>query len=276
MTGAASGIGRSLALALVREGAEVGLSDVDVDGLAETARACRAAATARGAREDSVSTRTLDVTSLEAQAAWADDLVQRHGKVNLVFNNAGIAYSATVEGGDDADVRRVIDVDFWGVVHGTRVFLPHLEASGDGHVVNISSVFGLFAFPGTSAYNAAKFAVRGFTEALRIELDMQRSCVTATCVHPGGIKTNIARASKTHPSLERLGIDPGKASSDFEKNFRTTPDKAAEIILRGVRHNRRRVLVGPDAHLLDLMQRVLPTSYQGVIATLGRLTAGRR
>src|SRR5262249_39200534 len=143
--------------------------------------------------------RSLDVTNAAEVRSWAGEVAREHGKVNLIFNNAGIGYAATVDGGDEADFSRVIDVDFWGVVHGTRAFLPLVEASGDGHVVNVSSLFGLIAFPGNSAYNAAKFAVRGFTEALQIELAIKKSCVRATCVHPGGIKTNIARASKVHP-----------------------------------------------------------------------------
>jgi len=154
-------------------------------------------------------------------------------------------------------------------VNGSRAFLPHLVASNDGHVVNTSSVFGIVAFPGQSSYNSAKFAVRGFTEALRVECEIKGSPVTATCIHPGGIKTNIARASKVHESMRTLGIDDLEgASKRFEKAFRLSADDAAEIILRGVSKNARRVLVGADAHLIDLVQRILPGSYHGLIARM--------
>lgn len=264
ITGAASGIGRSLATALAREGCEVAISDVDEAGLRETAKLCGAVR---------VTSRRLDVVDGADFRAWADEIVRDHGRVNLLFNNAGVSYSATVGGGEEAEVRRVIDIDFWGVAYGTRAFLPHLAASGDGHIVNISSVFGLFGFPGQSAYNAAKFAVRGFTESLRIELEMSGSPVSATCVHPGGIKTNIMHATKSHSSLADLGIDIERSQKELEKGFRTTSDKAAEIILRGVRKDARRVLVGTDAHVFDIVTRLLPGTYHGILARLGRMRA---
>ncbi|MEZ4307889.1 MAG: SDR family oxidoreductase [Polyangiaceae bacterium] len=267
ITGAASGMGRSLAVLLARRGCEVAISDVNERGLEETA------AMVKGAR---CTKRVVDVVNAEDMRAWADEVVREHGRVNLIFNNAGIAYSATVAGYDDADFQRVIDIDYWGVVNGTRAFLPHLEASGDGHVVNTSSVFGLIAFPGQSCYNSAKFAVRGFTECLRIELEITGSPVTATCVHPGGIKTNIARAARVHPSLAALGVDIESAGHEFEKLFRTSADDAAEIILRGVAKNQRRVLVGADARVIDTIQRLLPTSYQAVVSRLSARMMGRR
>jgi NAD(P)-dependent dehydrogenase (short-subunit alcohol dehydrogenase family) len=261
ITGAGSGMGRSLCVELARRGCEVAAADVDERGLAETASLCTGA---------KVSPRRVDVSRADELRAWASEVVRDHGRVNLLFNNAGISYGATVRDADDADFRRVIDVDFWGVVHGTRAFLPHLEASLDGHVVNISSIFGIIAFPGQAAYNSAKFAVRGFTEALRIELELTGSPVTATCVHPGGVKTNIARASKLHGSIEKLGVKMDDAVSEFESQFRLTADEAAQIILRGVQKNSRRVLVGSDAHLLDRMQRWLPGSYHGLIVRFAR------
>lgn len=263
ITGAASGMGRSLAVMLAQRGCEVAVSDVDERGLAETV----AQASAAGVK---VTSRRLDVSSGDDVRAWAAEVVRDHGRVNLVFNNAGISYGATVADADEADFRRVIDVDFWGVVNGTRAFLPHLEASGDGHVVNVSSVFGIIAFPGQAAYNAAKFAVRGFTESLRIELELLGSTVSATCVHPGGVKTNIARSSRLHPSIVKLGIRMEDATQEFEKMFKLTADEAAEIILRGVARNARRVLVGSDARGLDLLQRWLPGSYHGLIVRFAR------
>lgn len=262
ITGAGSGIGRALAEALSRQGCAVALSDVDEAGLAATA--------ASVSRDVEVTTRRVDVSNAQQVVQWADEVVRGHGRVNLVINNAGISYGATVRGGDDDDFRRVMDVDFWGVVNGTRAFLPHLERSGDGHVVNVSSVFGLIAFPGQSAYNAAKFAVRGFTEALRMELELTRSCVSATCVHPGGVKTNIAKATRVHSSLADLGVEPSRANETFERNFRTTPEQAAALMLRAVERNQRRVLVGADAQGLDLLQRLLPCAYQSVVVALGK------
>jgi len=261
ITGAASGIGRALASALARRGCHLALGDLDEAGLAATAGAHSGV---------KVSLRRLDVSSAEAVRAWAGEVAAEHGRVNLVFNNAGISYGATVRGADEADFRRVIDVDYWGVVNGTRAFLPHLEASGDGHVINTSSLFGLIGFPGQAAYNSAKFAVRGFTESLQIELDLTSSPVRATCVHPGGIKTNIAQTTKIHPSLAELGLEPEEARGELEKGFRLTADQAAEIILRGVRRNARRVLVGTDAKIFDLVQRVVPSSYQWLVIKAAR------
>ncbi len=262
ITGAGSGIGRALAQVLVQEGCAVALADVDEAGLKQTA-----ASLGGGVK---VSTRRVDVSRQEDLQGWAAEVVRDHGAVNLIFNNAGISYGATVRGFDEADFRRVIDVDFWGVVYGTRAFLPFLEQSGDGHVVNVSSLFGLIAFPGQSAYNAAKFAVRGFTEALRMELELTGSCVSATCVHPGGVKTNIARATKVHPSLAELGVNPASTTRSFEKNFRTTPEDAASIIVKAVKKNQRRVLVGSDAKALDLVQRLMPSAYYSVLTSFGK------
>lgn len=263
ITGAGSGMGRSLAIALARRGCEVAISDIDEQSLIETA------GLVKGMSEVRVTRRRLDVADRDAVYAWADEVVRDHGRCNLVFNNAGVSYAATVEGASDREFERIMAIDFWGVVHGTRAFLPHLKASGDGHIVNTSSVFGLLAFPGQCTYNSAKFAVRGFTEALRIELEITGAPVKASCVHPGGIKTNIARASKMDPSLHALGIDDLEAASRrFERGFRTTANEAAEIILRGVEKDARRILVGTDAHVIDLFQRMLPNHYHGVLARL--------
>lgn len=269
ITGAASGMGRSLAVALAQRGCHLALSDVDVDGLAATA------AMLTGVR---VTTQRLDVANAADILAWSAQVLGEHQQINLLFNNAGVSYGATVQGAETSDFQRILDIDFWGVVHGTRAFLPHLEASGDGHVINTSSLFGLIAFPGQSVYNSAKFAVRGFTEALCIELEMSQSPVRATCVHPGGIKTNIARASKVHPSLAALGVDLEHASADFERAFRVTADEAAATILRGVQRNERRVLIGADARWLDRLQRLLPNDYHGLVARVGTrvLAHGRR
>jgi NAD(P)-dependent dehydrogenase (short-subunit alcohol dehydrogenase family) len=272
ITGAASGIGRTLAIALARRGCHLALSDVDEVGLAETvARAGR-----EGGERVRMTSKRVDVADESAVRAWADEVVRDHQKCNLVFNNAGISYAATVGGSQYDDFDRLLRINFWGVVHGTKAFLPHLAASGDGHVVNISSLFGLIAFPGQSAYNASKFAVRGFTEALSIELDITGAKVSATSVHPGGIKTNIARASKVHESLGDLGVkDVDGMGIQFEKLFRVSAEDATEIILRGVEKKARRVLVGRDAQFLDLVQRFLPDTYQGIVARIARRALAR-
>lgn len=271
VTGAASGMGRSLAVLLAKQGCEVALSDVDEVGLAESARLAEAAKP--GIR---VTKKVVDVANQDAMKEWAREVASDHGRVNLIFNNAGIAYSATLEGADQKDFDRLMDIDFWGVVYGTRAFLPYLRASGEGHVVNTSSLFGLIAFPGNGTYNSAKFAVRGFTEALRMEFEITGAPVSATCIHPGGIKTNIARAARVHPSMADLGItDAEKSKRDFEKAFRVTADEAAAIILRGVQKNKRRVLVGTDAKAIDLVQRLLPGSYHGLLAKMYLRTAKR-
>jgi butyryl-CoA dehydrogenase len=159
-------------------------------------------------------------------------------------------------------------VNFWGVVHGTKAFLPHLRAAGEGHVVNVSSVFGLIAVPGQAAYNAAKFAVRGFTECLRMELELEGANVSATCVHPGGIRTNIARSARVVP---REGSPTREEmNARFDALARTTPEAAARAILRGVKRNARRVLIGADARAISALQRMLPTRYQALVVRLAR------
>jgi NAD(P)-dependent dehydrogenase (short-subunit alcohol dehydrogenase family) len=271
ITGAASGMGRSLAVALARRNCEVAISDVDEVGLAETARLVEAARP--GLR---VTKKWLDVADAEAMHAWAREVATEHGRVNLIFNNAGVSYAATVEGAPQAEFDRIIDIDFWGVVHGTRAFLPFLRASGDGHVINTSSVFGLIAFPGQCTYNSAKFAVRGFTEALRLELEITGAPVSASCVHPGGIKTNIARASKMHESMAELGIDNSdEARKRFEKAFRVTADDAAAVILRGVQRNDARILVGVDARIMDAVQRLIPGKYASLLARISKRVIAR-
>ena len=257
VTGAGSGIGRALAVALAREGALLALSDVNVAGLEETAGQVRAL-------DARVTTERVDVADRAAVHAHAERVVADFGRVNLVVNNAGVALGARIADMSYDDLAWLFGINFWGVVHGTKAFLPHLERSGAGHVVNLSSVFGLIAVPGQGAYNAAKFAVRGFTECLREELEVERSCVSATCVHPGGIKTNIARNART--LVERPG-GPTRAvqEADFDRLARTTAEAAAAKILRGVRRNARRVLIGPDAYAIDWFQRLLPTAYQAVL-----------
>ena len=255
ITGAGSGIGRALALELARRGARLALSDVDTAGLDETVRRARDL----GAE---VKADHLDVTQREAVLDYADAVAVHFGQVNQIYNNAGIAYHGEFERSEFKDIERVIDVNFWGVVHGTKEFLPHLIASGDGHVVNISSLFGLLGMPGQSAYNASKFGVRGFTEALRQEMLVARHPVKVTCVHPGGIKTAIARNAAVP-----AGDDQESFAQFFDRKLaRTSPEDAARTIVEGVRRGRARVLIGADAKFLDAWVRVVGPSYQRVVA----------
>jgi NADP-dependent 3-hydroxy acid dehydrogenase YdfG len=215
-----------------------------------------------------VSTAHVDVADRDAVEAWATDVVAEFGRVNLVFNNAGVALSAKVDAMTYDNFRWLIDINFWGVVHGTLAFLPHLKDSGDGHVINISSVFGLLGIPSQSAYNAAKFAVRGFTDALRTELDIEQCGVSATTIHPGGIRTNIARNARFEFAEHEEAVDAEQAAVDFERLTRTTPQKAAQLIIGAVAKNKRRALIGPDAHVFDAAARISPRGSQWALGKL--------
>jgi short-subunit dehydrogenase len=267
ITGAASGIGRQLAIQLAGHGCHLALSDVNESGLAETQALARHANRSVG-----ITARQLDVADREAVFAWADAIVDDHGKVNLIFNNAGVALSSTAEKTKIEDFTWLMNINFWGVVHGTQAFLPHLRETGDGHVINTSSLFGLLAAPGTSAYHSAKFAVRGYTESLRQELDMLKCGVSATCVHPGGIKTAISDNARMDDNITALGMDPRVSKEQFSKNLITSPERASATILKAVRHNQRRVLVGRDAIVLDKVQRLFPAAYAVIIGLMVRHT----
>lgn len=263
ITGAASGIGRALALELADSGCHLALSDVDEVGLAGTVDLANG-------RDVKVSAQRVDVADKDAVFGWAEQVVAEHGKVNLIVNNAGVGLAASIETMSYDDFEWLMNINFWGVVHGTKAFLPYLHAAGEGHVVNISSVFGLISVPSQSAYNAAKFGVRGFTDALRVELKIDRSNVSCTTVHPGGVKTNIARNARLDArALEAAGgRDPAVG---FERIARTTPAKAAQQILAAVRHDRARVLIGSDAKLIDLVSRMPLGMYQRPVIAAGRL-----
>ena len=205
----------------------------------------------------------LNVAEREAVLAYAEVVVAHFGEVHQVYNNAGIAYNGDVEKSEFKDIERVIDVDFWGVVNGTKAFLPHVIASGDGHIINISSLFGLIAVPGQSAYNAAKFAVRGFTEALRQEMLIAKHPVKVTCVHPGGIKTAVARNATVADDQNAKTF-----AEFFDKRLAIhSPEMAAETIVDGVRKGRARVVIGWEAKALDVLARIIGSSYQRIIAT---------
>jgi NADP-dependent 3-hydroxy acid dehydrogenase YdfG len=256
ITGAGSGIGRALALDLAGRGALLALSDVDDAGLERTVELARAAG-ARQVRQDH-----LDVADRAAFAAYAASVADHFGRVNLVVNNAGVALSGDLADLEYPDMDWIIGINFWGVVHGTKEFLPHLIASGDGHVVNISSLFGLISMPGQSMYNAAKYAVRGMSEALREEMLVAGHPVGVTVVHPGGIKTAIARNARVSAKEDKEQT----ARLFDEKLARMTPERAAEIIVKGVQSDKARVLVGLDAHAIHHFAKLTGSRYQDIVA----------
>ena len=265
ITGAASGMGRTLALELARRGCHLALSDVNEKGLAETA----AMAGKLGVK---VTTAKINVAEREAVYAWADQVVRDHGKVNLIFNNAGVALGAFAETVKPEDFQWIMGINFWGVVWGTQAFLPHLKRAGEGHIINTSSLFGLLSVPTQGTYNASKFAVRGYTEALRQELDMANCGVSATCVHPGGIRTNIARTAKMDESMDRAtGGKTEEARAKFDKLLNaTSAESAARQILGAVAGNKRRVLVGLDAKFLDKVVRLFGSWYQPMVTVFAK------
>jgi NADP-dependent 3-hydroxy acid dehydrogenase YdfG len=255
VSGAASGIGRAVAHRLSAHGCPVAIVDQDDVGLKDTA----------GSLPGPVLSRVLDVRDREAQFAFAREVAEwAPGPLGMILNNAGVATSQPLAGGVIEDDEWVLDINLGGVIHGTRAFLPILLRQGSGVVVNVSSIFGLIGVPQQSAYCTSKFAVRGFTESLRAEL--RDTGVRAVTVHPGGIKTNIARNARFHADPRALERTHEEAAQDFEALARTTPERAAEIIHAGVKAGKSRILVGADAHVIDAMVRLAPVRYADVVA----------
>ena len=255
ITGAGSGIGRALALQLNQQGCHLWLSDVDDAGLAETVSLLENTT-------PQCDSRHLDVADRAAVHRLADDLGNAVGHVDLVINNAGVGLGSRVDETRFEDFEWLMNINFWGVVHGTMAFLPLLKKAEAGHLVNISSIFGMVGIPTVSAYNASKFAVRGFTEALRQE--MADTNVHVCCVHPGGIKTNIARNSR---SSDPDSVVEERAQT-FDRMARTTPESAAEQILRATEKRKKRLLIGLDAKYLSLISRLFPVNYPRLIPNL--------
>lgn len=264
ISGAASGIGRALAHRLSARSCPVAISDVDADGLKETE------ATLRGP----VLTRVLDVRDADAQRDFAAEVREWAPQpIGAVFNNAGVAVSSSVLDAVVEDDNWLWDINFHGVVNGTRAFLPILVAQDEGAIVNTSSVFGLVGMPNQSAYCSAKFAVRGFTDSLRQEL--RGTGVTAVNVHPGGINTNIVRNARFRKDPEGRGRSHEQMADEFAAITMTQPDKAAEIIHRGVEAGKARILVGPDAYVFDALARIAPTRYYDVMSLAMSRLRGR-
>ncbi|HEV3381101.1 MAG TPA: SDR family oxidoreductase [Trebonia sp.] len=274
ITGAASGIGRALAQRLSGLGSPVAIADVDSDGLEKTAASLSGPALSGPGLSGSVLARVLDVRDAAGQLRFAQEVRSwLTAPLAAVFNNAGVAVGSSVLAAVPEDDQWLWDINFHGVVNGTRAFLPVLAAQDSGVVVNTSSVFGLMGIPYQSAYCASKFAVRGFTDSLRQEL--RGTGVRAVTVHPGGIKTNIARSARIRQDPFGLGRSPEEVAAAFESMFRTSPEKAAAVIHRGVEHGKARILIGPDAYLVDALARIAPTRYFDLAAPLVERQLGR-
>ncbi len=261
ITGAGSGIGRGLATVLARNGARLAISDIDIEGLEETAKLIRSS-------HPDIDLRTykLDVSSREAVFAHADQVRADFGTAHMIFNNAGVTLVAKIENMTIEELEWLLGINLWGVIYGTKAFLPMMLEQNEGHIINISSVFGFVTVPTQAAYHISKFAVRGFTECLSRELAMDKECnVYATCVHPGGIDTNIARAARFG---DNVGDYENKLAEDTQSALITPPEELAEAILKGVRKRKRRVVAGSSAKLVELISRLFPTSYGRVLDKL--------
>ena len=259
ITGAASGIGRALALELAARWCDVALADLDEAGLQSVA----AEIIASHARRATI--RRVDVADPKQIQEFASSAIAEFPALNILINNAGVALLGQFDEFDQAQMAWLMDINFWGVVRGTRAFMPHLQSRPQAHIVNISSIFGIIAPPGQSAYAASKFAVRGFSESLRHELAMSNSTVRLSVVHPGGVKTNIARKARAG-TLLRENVSSNELGDRFEKLARTTPAAASRRIVRGIERNDARILIGWDARFLDMIQRIMPATYWNLLA----------
>jgi short-subunit dehydrogenase len=259
ITGAASGIGRALAFELAARGCDVALADLDEAGLASAAKDIIAT---HGRR---ATFRRVDVSDPQQIQDFAASSIAEFPSLNILINNAGVALLGQFDEFDHTQMAWLMDINFWGVVRGTRAFMAHLKSRPQSHIVNISSVFGIIAPPGQSAYSASKFAVRGFSESLRHELAMSNSTLRLSVVHPGGVKTNIARKARSG-TLLRESVSPDELGDRFERLARTTPAAAAQRIVRGIERNEPRILIGADARFLDIIQRLRPSTYWALLA----------
>jgi short-subunit dehydrogenase len=261
VTGAASGIGRALAIELAARGCDLALADRDDAGLATLA------AEINRAHRQKVTVHRVDVGDIKQIEDFAQAAIAGHPGLNIVINNAGVALMGMFTEIDQAQMDWLMNINFWGVVHGTRAFLPHLAGRREAHIVNLSSIFGIIAPPGQTAYAAAKFAVRGFSEALRHELALAASPVRLSVVHPGGVATNIARNSRTGSGMTD-NARRAQSIERFDAVARTTPKDAALRIIKGIEKNQPRILIGNDARMMDLVQRFRPATYWAALTRL--------
>ena len=258
ITGAGSGIGRAIAVSLARRGCNLALADIDESGMAATAELERG-------NGITVSQHRVDVSDRAAVAAFPDRVAAEHGGADLLVNNAGVAVGGTFEQVSDEDFEWLFEINFWGVVRMTRAFLPLLRASEEARVVNISSVYGLIAPPEQAAYSASKFAVRGFSEALRHELEA--SGIGVTVVHPGGVATSIAEKARIPAGVSEEEI--ARRRERYRKLLRLPPEVAGETIVRGIERRRPRILVGSDAKTISLIARLFPVTYWKLLTRTG-------
>ncbi|MFE5641760.1 SDR family NAD(P)-dependent oxidoreductase [Rhodococcus sp. NPDC056516] len=262
VTGAGAGIGRQLAIQVASQGGLLSLVDRDESALRETVELT-------GVRPDLILSNVVDVADRTAMQHCADETSHQFGRVDAIFNNAGILYSGDVLDCNFPDIEHVMNTNFWGTINGSKVFLPDIVQSDRANIVNVSSAFGLMSAPGYSAYNSAKFAVRGFTESLRQEMSATHPQVRVSCVYPGGVKTSIARSARVASTLDHSAV-----VDSFEKSIaRTEPAEAARTILRGTEKGLPRIFVGNDARVIDVLTRVASSGYQRIIPTL---TSARR
>ncbi|WP_068544487.1 SDR family NAD(P)-dependent oxidoreductase [Thalassotalea crassostreae] len=263
ITGAASGIGLALAINLAEKGCHLALADRDIEGLSQVKE-----------QVESLGVRCvieqLDVADNNAFIKFATKVDEEYSQVNFLFNNAGVSLIDSVENQSLEDFHWLMNINFWGVVHGSNAFLPYMKKAEFSHIVNVSSLFGLLSLPLTSAYNASKFAVKGFTESLKMEMAGTR--VSVHCVHPGGIKTNITNNAKVTTNT----ISKSELLAGFNKQAKTTAEQAAAAILQGIEKNRRRILVGGDAKLLDKIVRWFPATYEKILGFEKGVVAKRK
>jgi short-subunit dehydrogenase len=270
ITGAASGIGRALALELAARGCDVALADLDEAGLTSVA------AEIQRAHHRKASIHRIDVSEPHQIEQLAKAVIARHPGLNIVVNNAGVALFGQFHEIDQSQLEWLMNINFWGVVHGTRAFLPHLQGRREAHIVNVSSIFGIVAPPGQTAYAAAKFAVRGFSESLRHELQTNNSPVRLSVVHPGGVATNIVNSARVGVAMMD-NQRRAEAIDRFNQVPKKTPQEAARRIIRGIEKNEPRILIGPDARRLDLLQRFKPGTYWATMARrIEKFTARQR
>ncbi len=260
VTGAGSGIGKATAIQLAKEGCLLAISDIDTDSLERTRQQIAALNT-------KVIATTLDTANKQDVFSYADEVFNEFGQVNIVINNAGVYLSASIEHTSIENFEWLMNINFWGMVYGTQAFLPYLKKTGDGHIANVSSVFGFIAPASAGAYNSSKFAIRGFTETLRMELDIKDYGVSCSSIQPGGIITNIInRARLDHSTLKNSGITKEGIEKKFNKMARTTPEEAAITIIKGIKKNKMRILIGADAVILDWIVRLFPFTFRRVLA----------
>jgi NAD(P)-dependent dehydrogenase (short-subunit alcohol dehydrogenase family) len=258
VTGTASGIGRAVSLQLAKAGCRLALGDIDIQGMTETAGMIT--------RDGGYATvHPVDMGDRRQVYDFAESVMKQHGKIQILVNNAGVALTALIEEMEDSDFEWLMNINFWGMVHATRAFLPHFKTHDEAHIVNISSVFGLCGIPTQAAYNSSKFAIRGFTESLSQE--MHGTGISVSIVFPGGIQTNIVKNSR-FKSKDSVLKNKSDIISLHEKLSRTSSDTAALRILHAIRKKQKRVLIGLDAYALDMIQRLFPAAYQRIIPFL--------